>query len=196
MKIIVLLAGAALSASLARPAHAADFTGPRVEVHAGWDRIDVDDPSLKLDRGRDGIAYGLGLGYDLALGEKLVAGVEAEFDLSGVDFESVSGNTQVEAEAKRDFAVSARLGARVGEKLLVYAKGGYTNARLAGALVVGGKTGTTRTEFRRNGDGFRLGAGAEIALAGKAYAKTEYRYSDYEGGVARHQLIAGVGLRF
>jgi outer membrane immunogenic protein len=47
-----------------------------------------------------------------------------------------------------------------------------------------------------NGDGLRLGAGIEFALGRGAYAKTEYRYSNYEGGVTRNQVITGLGFRF
>ncbi|MET0375678.1 MAG: porin family protein, partial [Rhizorhabdus sp.] len=45
-----------------------------------------------------------------------------------------------------------------------------------------------------NGDGYRLGAGAEVKLGKSAYTKIEYRFSDYEGGYERHQVIGGIGL--
>ena len=197
MKILTLLCGAALAASLSTTAaHAADFTGPRVELRGGWDRLDVKEPDFKLDKSDDGILYGVGVGYDVGLGRNLIAGVEANFDLSNTEFEEVAGNTRVEAKAKRDIEVSARLGAKLGERVLVYGKAGYTNARIKGVITIGGTTGTTREEFAANGDGFRVGAGAEFAITENAYAKTEYRYSNYEGGISRHQAVAALGFRF
>ena len=196
MKLLAIVGGVALAAALSNPAEAADFTGPRVEVHAGWERLGVADPALKLDDREDGIVYGVGVGYDVALGKRLVAGLEADFDLADTEFERVAGNTRVEARARRDIALSARLGARLGDRLLLYGKAGYTNARIAGVLIANGTAGTTREEFAANGDGLRLGAGVEFALGAHAYAKSEYRYSNYESDVTRHQLLAGFGYRF
>ncbi len=62
-------------------------------------------------------------------------------------------------------------------------------------------------------DGWRVGAGGELALSNNLFAKLEYRYSkyeeaeiDFEGDLPdsdrfdvdtdRHQIVAGVGLRF
>ena len=72
--------------------------------------------------------------------------------------------------------------------------------------------GTTETGAHYNLDGWRAGVGLEQSLGGKAYAKVEYRYSNYgqarleypSGGntnnfsvdTDRHQLVAGVGVRF
>lgn len=197
MKTLALLGAAALAFAVsASPAAAQDFTGPRVEIHAGWDRVGIDDTGFRLDQREDDATYGVGIGYDVALGERLIAGVEASFDLSETKFEEVAGNTRVEAEAKRDIEVAARLGTRVGDNLLLYGKAGYTNARFEGATIVGGTTGSTRTPFSENLDGLRVGAGAEVALARNAYAKAEYRYSNYESGVTRNQVIAGLGFRF
>ncbi len=67
----------------------------------------------------------------------------------------------------------------------LYVKGGYTNARIK----VDGLGGA-------NGDGFRLGAGAQFSLSGKAYVGGEYRYSNYESDFSRHQLALTIGTRF
>ena len=45
-------------------------------------------------------------------------------------------------------------------------------------------------------DGYRVGAGAQFNLAGKAYVGGEYRFSDYEEDVSRHQVALTVGTRF
>jgi outer membrane immunogenic protein len=199
MKTVIAVGAIALSAALAlapTPAAAEDFTGPRIEAHAGWDRLGVESTAFKLDDGKDGIVYGVGAGLDVALSPTIIAGVEAEFDLSDVDLRSVAGTTTATVEAKRDISVAARLGAKVGENVLLYAKAGYSNARLEGVITTGGTTGPSVTKISGNGDGLRVGGGVEFALGGGAYAKAEYRYSDYEGGVTRHQAVTGLGFRF
>ena len=87
---------------------------------------------------------------------------------------------------------------------MIYAKGGYTNARFkfgytdpAGAI----------TDVGFNADGYRLGAGIEQKLSANTFVKAEYRYSNYSeidstttGNVQidtdRHQGLVGFGVRF
>ena len=57
-------------------------------------------------------------------------------------------------------------------------------------------SGAGDTSEGSNLDGIRVGGGVERALGGKSYVKTEYRYSNYQNGVSRHQVLAGVGIRF
>ena len=91
---------------------------------------------------------------------------------------------------------------------MLYAKGGYTNARLD----VTADNGTATTDENFQLDGWRVGAGVEKSLSSNTYAKLEYRYSNYtkadfqfaNGAVTdtfdvdtdRHQIVAGVGFRF
>ena len=190
MNSFKLLAGAALLGVVASPAFAADFTGPRVEAHVGWDRVGVD--SGGVDDHEDGIAYGVGVGYDFALNDRLIAGVEANVDFFDTDYSETIGATTYGLEAKRDFDIAARLGTKVGENALLYAKVGYTNARIKASAVGGG----VNISDAENGDGVRLGAGVEYALGTNVYAKAEYRYSNYEGGFDRNQVLTGIGFRF
>jgi outer membrane immunogenic protein len=99
---------------------------------------------------------------------------------------------------------------RVSPNTLAYVKGGYTNARYN----ILADNGTTELDQNYDLDGFRVGAGAEMALTEKAFAKLEYRYSkyseaeiDYEDNTTpdtdrfnidtdRHQVVASVGMRF
>ena len=93
---------------------------------------------------------------------------------------------------------------------LLYAKAGYTNARFKASL--DGDTVDQTSSF--DTDGYRLGAGVEQAIAERAFVKLEYRYSNYSEGeidfeddtlpdsgrvdldLDRHQIVAGVGIRF
>jgi outer membrane immunogenic protein len=46
------------------------------------------------------------------------------------------------------------------------------------------------------GDGWRGGAGYQFTFNNGVYIKAEYRYSDYDSGFTRHNVIGGVGYQF
>jgi outer membrane immunogenic protein len=186
-----IVVAALFAASAAAPALAQDkapFTGARVEGLAGWDRVSNNGHD-------DGVQYGLGAGYDFQTGMGLV-GVEAE--ASDSDVRTCAGSTTVAdpricAKAGRDLYVGGRVGTVVGGKTLLYAKAGYTNAQAK----LTSNDGTTRTTLgKTNLDGVRVGAGAEYALGTNAFVKAEYRYSNYENGFSRNQVVGGFGFRF
>lgn len=185
MSKIITAAVLATAAAIAAPAIAQDtagipFTGAHVEALGGWDRVQAGGGH------DDGALYGVGAGYDLQRG-KAVFGIEGEASDS-TQKESGDGITE---HAGRDLYVGGRIGAVVGGNNLLYAKAGYTNARY------GVSDAGTGTSFAHgNLDGVRVGAGVEHSLNGRAFVKAEYRYSNYEQGVSRNQVVAGVGLRF
>jgi outer membrane immunogenic protein len=94
----------------------------------------------------------------------------------------------------RDIYVGARVGTTVGANTLLYAKAGYTNARVR--TTYDGPGTALDFDVGENLDGFRVGAGAEFALGPNSFLKTEYRYSNYEQDFAKHQVVAGFGFRF
>lgn len=219
-KIAVFLAGGA--AMLAAPALAQDattFTGPRVEGLVGYDisragsRVD-NDANRNQNRSIDGFLFGVGAGYDIAVGGNAIVGVEGELTggtartrFRDRDF---AGFGLGRVKTGRDLYVGARAGFLASPDMLVYVKGGYTNARY-NALAV-----DEARELRRNfdTDGWRIGGGAEMAFDNNIYAKLEYRYSNYSRAeidfpntsipdsprfdidTDRHQVVAGVGVRF
>ena len=217
---IALIAATALG-TLAVPAQAQSygddpFTGPRVEGVVGVDILTPGssedfDNNDDLDDSIEGVAYGVGVGYDFALGSTVV-GIEGEYVESEAetDFDTTtfSGFGVGNIEAGRDLYVGARVGFRAGDNALVYAKGGYTNTRVN--LLATDNTTDVGNDVEL--DGFRLGAGAEYALDSGVFIKGEYRYSNYSdatlenrGGVDlrdydvdldRHQVMVGVGYRF
>lgn len=184
-----------LAATAATPALAQDnapFTGPRAEGVVGWDRVQAGGGH------EDGVAYGGQIGYDFQSGFGLV-GLEGEVTGSSTDACDIAGSAATPAapqtcvKAGRDFYAGARIGTVVGGSTLLYAKAGYTNARVR----LTDYDGTTTTTLAgRNLDGIRVGAGVEHSFGGRFYGKAEYRYSNYQDDVSRHQVIAGLGVRF
>ena len=77
----------------------------------------------------------------------------------------------------------------VSENVLVYGKVGYSNARVE-ATASNVTTGT-------NLDGIRVGAGVEYQFDNSPISiRAEYRYTNYEAGVERHQGVLGLSYRF
>jgi outer membrane immunogenic protein len=215
--LILVASGAALASVPAMAQDRSTFTGPRVEAVVGYDvskagsSVD-DDANVENDQSIDGFVYGIGAGYDFDLGG-VVVGAEAELTASSAKTEFDNGDFEGfgfgHVKANRDIYVGARVGARVGPEMLLYAKGGYTNAKFD----LLSSDGTTELRQDLDADGWRIGAGGEYALSERTFAKLEYRYSnynkgevDFDGGIPdserfdmdldRHQVVAGVGMRF
>jgi len=188
------IAAALLASSLATPAFAqsnGNFSGLRVEGIIGYDTTDVEEESA------DGLLYGVGVGYDVQSGG-LVFGVDGEINKSNLD-ECAAGaivaGDELCASAGRDLYAGARVGTTIGSNMLLYARAGYTNARVTTSYDHPTNNALDLTS-RENLDGVRVGGGLEFALGTNAFVKTEYRYSNYEKGFDRHQLVGGLGLRF
>jgi outer membrane immunogenic protein len=194
-----LLAGAAVAAPAAAQ-EAKNFNGPFVGVQLGWqqDRQSLTTSTVPPTTTRssgDGFAYGGQAGYDVQLGSSAVLGVEA----------SITGRTgsnrfpTFDLEAGRTINATARAGWLITPEGLLYARGGYSNARFN----IQGPAGASETR-----DGYLVGAGYEHMLARIVSARVEYNYSDYGndtlpgiGGGARlnyhrHAVMTGVNFRF
>lgn len=200
MKKIALGMAAIAATTIATPAMAQDSddnTGARVAIVTGIDAVDIDGTE-------EGLLYGITAGYDFDLGGAVV-GVEAELNDSTVgasDTDLLVAGDSLEVDAERDIYVGVRLGASLGGGGLVYAKAGYTNARLGTEY----NDGTTTVNLGDNLDGYRLGVGGEFPISDSAFIRAEYRYSDYGelevGGtpagidVSRHQGVVALGMKF
>lgn len=195
-----LILSALVVAGTAAPALAQDatFTGPRVEGIVGYDTA---SDGTDGDAGSsDGVTYGGAIGYDVQLGGAVI-GAEAELTGSSVDTRAdnlLTPGDRLRVDLGRDIYLGARVGAAITPTTLIYAKGGYTNARVETSY----ETPTTTTEIHEDMEGFRVGAGAEFKLSSNMYLKGEYRYSNYgkidgyDIDIDRHQVVAGVGIRF
>ncbi len=214
----LLVAALLTGSAVATPALAQDtnpaFTGPRVEAILGYDHIgagsDVDNENGRDDQSIDGLLYGAGVGYDVAVGGA-VLGVEGEITDSTAKSDRHDLTDQFgfgRVSAGRDLYIGARAGFLANPQTLLYVKGGYTNQKLS--VLAGDTDQHTDTAFKL--DGWRIGAGVERAIGTNSFAKVEYRYSKYDSAhidymdgatssefdidTDRHQVVASVGYRF
>lgn len=194
MRKLILATTAAimpLAGSAAMAQEATSFTGPRVEGLIGWDRVQANGGH------DDGVTYGFGVGYDMAVGKSLIVGLDAELsDATTKECSTfVSAVDELCARAGRDLYVGVRAGVPVTANALLYGKVGYTNARYK-LTYDDGVGGAGNFRDAKNYDGLRLGAGLEYAITPQAFVKTEYRYSNWEDDMSAHQVLGGFGFRF
>jgi outer membrane immunogenic protein len=200
-RILSSVAAVALSAGLATAASAEPFNGPYVGVQAGWSQDDVGTPStpagdVTFDRSQDSLSGGLFLGYDYKISPRVVVGAEAGVQV-GADDSIVRdfGSTQVTIDPERSLDLTARAGYLVNDDTLLYARGGYTNARVKTSI----EDSAGIRSASANRDGWLVGGGVEHALSDNVSARVEYRYSDLgegDGGFDRHQALFGLSYRF
>jgi outer membrane immunogenic protein len=200
----LLISAALLSTALATPAFAqedAPFTGAHIEALVGYDDVADGDGDLM---------YGVAAGYDFQMGGVIV-GIEGEFadsDVNGAANDLFATGDSFRLNTDRDLYLGVRLGFAISPSTMIYAKGGYTNAKFEGRFDNGAGT------IFNNGvtaDGYRIGAGLEQKfklLGPSGFIKAEYRYSNYKNldigqndfdrkiDVDRHQAVIGLGVRF
>jgi outer membrane immunogenic protein len=83
----------------------------------------------------------------------------------------------------------------VTDNTLIYARGGYTNARVRTSL----DDGAAIPMASSHRDGWLVGGGVEHAITDNVSARAEYRYADLsegDGRFDRHQALVGVAYRF
>lgn len=167
--IFVGIAAAVISAPALAQSDEGAFTGPRLGVTSGYDKMND----------HDGATYGVSAGYDLAVTPKIRAGVE-----TGLAESTASTGT---IDNSRDLSASARLGYVVNPKVMAYGKVGYASSRFE---ATGTGTGAAL-------EGVRYGGGVEFAATPRTYVSAEYQRTEYEQGVGgRDAAMVGVGLRF
>ncbi len=186
MRNIIFAVAAVLAAS--SPAYAQNLS---VEVQTGYDSPTFDGSAGAVP----GVSYGATLAYEMPLDDTIFFGAEVSLDHSTSDEcsgASTAASPLVCVALGRDFGAGVRFGADLGENSSIYAVAGYTNLRVN----VLADDGTGLVDGAANVDGIKLGAGFRQWFGKRAYGKVEYRYSNYEGGLERHQGLVGLGYQF
>lgn len=192
----------------------APFNGPFVGIQGGWQqdrgRFDtIDNAGVLGTGGRNGSGVGFGVqaGADIRVARSFVIGGEAAFTgrTGGDNFTDGNGDF-FRLRPKRTIDITGRVGFVLPSERggLVYARGGYANARFD--LYNNG----TRAGFDR--DGWTVGGGYEQPLTRHVSARLEYDYSDFgnvgindpqspgfatiDGKLHRNAVTAGLNFRF
>jgi outer membrane immunogenic protein len=188
-KILALAAGTAIAAVAVPAAAQTAPTGVRVEGLVGYDalRVDLEDFGVDDELKDNDLFYGIGAGYDFAISPGVSAGVDVELSDSN-NKEDFDGEENAEIRTGRDIYAGGRVTLPVSNAANVYVKAGYTNLNIKGEV--------EGVEDSFDLDGYRLGAGAQFGIGGNAYVGGEYRFSDYEDDLTRHQVAATLGMRF
>ena len=167
-------------------AYAGDFDGPRAEARIGWETptVSEDGDVFKIE---SDVSYGGEVGFDLAVGKKVVVGPYATYEFSnvgicdGADCLNEDGN----------LGIGGRLGIAVGKSALIYGKLGY--ARIRFTATAGGVTDSA------SDSGVQGALGLNLNFGKNAYGMLEVNYGDYgkfEGiNLQRRHVVAGIGLR-
>ena len=190
MTRFMLLGAAALALSSA-PAFAQEFQGPYIGAQVGWNQ----DKAVGAQN--DAFAGGVFAGYDHEVVPNVVLGVEGGFSLGASDRVGPHGANRATLDPRYSFDASARAGYVIGERNLLYVRGGYANTRARLTRDISGVAVSDQDNY----DGWFVGGGIERKLLDNVSTRVEYRYSDLgdnlsTGKYERHQVLAGVAYRF
>lgn len=215
MKLKLLFA--ATVAFAAFPAQAQDngdsrgtFTGPRIQVQAGWDRAGI---NLRDERNFGGrgdfpgtadqdneISYGGEVGFDFDLGGFVVgayAGADFSSAAEGFDFTTATPTApsvpRVTLEATRNMYAGARIGVVAAPNIMIYGKGGFSRGRLEDQRNNGTPTLNYPTN-QDNFDGYHFGGGVELAVTEMVYLRADYMHTRYDDLVLPTQTNAAQQL--
>ena len=193
-KILYFAASAAAFVAFAAPATAAPVAGARIEALVGYDNLsaNLEDEGIDEDFDQNGAVFGVGVGYDFGMGATTSIGIDLEATLSTANAEVTDGAVSAELDAGRDLYAGVRLTTAVSDSVNLFFGAGYTNQRIRATVT----DGFDIVSDSANAEGARGRAGLQFGFGGNAYGTIEYRYSNYEAGLSRHQAVGGIGLRF
>lgn len=210
---IIMTAAAAVTLLASAPAAAQNFSGPRVEGRVGIDGTNISIKDTRDFGGRGDFSSG-STATDLSIGAEVGFDIEsgqlAFGAYAGADFGENNEpfpDRQLNFETGRNLTAGARVGYVVSPNVLLYAKGGYSNARIKPQFFTGATTAQRNAfaEFDRSQDGFHVGGGAEFAMRQSFYGRIDFAhhiYDDFdvdansEFSFRRNQLTAAIGFRF
>ena len=196
-----LIVAGVLAASLPVSAHAADFDGPYVGAQVGWQSEKMKNPDtsfgqVPIDDKKQSVTGGLFAGYDKKISDRVVVGAEAGLDFASDDeVQSSIAGISYSVDPKYSFDLTARAGYLANPQTLVYARGGYTNARIRTTIT---DVAGNRARAAARTDGWSARASSArlpitprrvLNIATPSSARTTAR-------IKRHRVLAGLTYRF
>ena len=210
MKPVSVMGLAAAMAFSQRALAAEDWSGPRAGLRAGWversGAAGFQPPSggvgLRVSdlKAKSRLAEArLFAGYDAVLANGLLLGAEAEIGpTGGTRVARRGGLTAGATRSERNYAITARIGAPIDDKTLLYLRAGYAAERLHSTYV--GPTirifPPPQTEATDWEAGLITGVGAERRVSDHVSLQAEYNRSSLSGGYHIQALTAGAVWRF
>lgn len=166
---------------------AGNFDGVRAEARLGYETPTVSEDGDVYKIG-SAVSYGAEVGFDLALGGKVVVGPYATYEFSSVKLCDAGACLK----ERGNLGVGGRLGYAASDRVLVYAKVGYAQIRFKANTAFGSGSSDT--------GGISAGIGANYNLHRNVYAGVEFNYADYgdDFGVnlQRRHVAGMIGVRF
>ncbi|MEA3053034.1 MAG: outer rane immunogenic protein [Sphingomonadales bacterium] len=166
------------------------ISGFRAEFLGGYDD----------DGFSSGLLYGARVGYDFAVGDRFLLGVDGEFtDVDTHRTIVIGTQPPLRANDGPDLYVGGRATFAVSRRFRIYGGAGFTRQK-QGVFIQASATpppfGTFAAE-KFSYDGLRLSGGAQLLIGRRAFLGAEYRYSHYQDyGNHRGQLVGSLGIRF
>ena len=197
-----------------------DRTGASFDIpNPDYDEDDEDSPEFLIGSSNNSdVTYGAELGYDYQFRSGLVVGAYGGVDFSnGRTCRELVTDDHACSGLDRTFTAGARAGMAFGRSSMAYVKGGYSNGKIDAFYDPDLTDNDAATpgpvyDYSKSKGGYHLGAGVEVGLLKGIYAKAEYVYTDFgnrsyvvgtganapvlTAGLDRHQVLAGLGVRF
>lgn len=168
-----------------------NWAGPYAGINTGYTWVhDKSEGStyckggcIPLSNNANGASVGIDLGYNLALQNNFLVGIEAEFKSYDANKEGnvtdIFGNViplKINSSFENKFSFLGKIGYLINDKTLAYVKGGWANAQIKRDYT---NNYTPVVESHKSWqDGWTLGIGSEYNFYQNLTAKLEYRYTD------------------
>jgi opacity protein-like surface antigen len=182
----IIVATAIAAAATPCLAAASDFNGVYAGVQAGYGdrRASQRIGAVRLSGELSSVQLDGFVGYDLALGGGLVAGIEGEVGTGGRSVRLVdNAGTLINLDPKWNYAVTGGIGVTANDRLLVSGRAGYGAERVTtdfrGPIPSVVSFPTRATDW----SGWLMaGGGLEFQLLRSVSVRGEYRYLGRAGG--------------
>ena len=183
----------AVASSLAIAEDKMNWAGPYAGINTGYTWVhDKSEGSYyckggcsPLSNNANGASVGIDLGYNLALQNNFLVGIEAEFKSYDANKEGnvtdiIGTVTQkINSSLEKKFSFLGKIGYLVNDKTLAYVKGGWANAQIKRDYTFDALPAVVESHKSWQ-DGWTLGIGSEYNFYQNLTAKLEYRYTDLE----------------